>query len=59
MVATFSRRIEGAAYVSSKAGAYVFPVSLISDDQAENEIFLGLAYRFHASEVNAAILFKC
>ena len=58
MVATFSRRIEGAAYVSSKADIQVSRISIICDNQAEGKLFMGVAYRFHALKINAAVLFK-
>ena len=58
MAMTFSRRIEGAAYVSSKAGTQVSPFSLMCDDQAEDKLFMGLPCRFHALAVNAAVSFE-
>ena len=49
--------VTGAAYVSNKAGTQVSPFSLMCDDQAEDKLFMGLAYRFHALAVNAAVSF--
>ena len=59
VVATFSRRIEAAAYVSSKAGTQISRISLICDDQAEGKLSISLTYPFHGWEVSAAVLFRC
>ena len=39
VAATFSKRIEGAAYVSRRAGTQVSSTSLMCDDQAEYSLY--------------------
>ena len=58
VAATFSKRIEGAAYVSRRAGTQVSSTSLMCDDQAEYKVSIDLPYRFHALVVNGAVSFE-
>ena len=54
----YSGCIEGAANVSSKAGTQIASFPLMCNVQAEDKLFMGLPYRFHALAVNAALSFE-